>query len=148
MVVEIVLVVVTLLARVAGWTGLESLNSWPAATRVGLAAMLLLTSSAHFTSMRHDLVRMMPPAIPRPMEMVYFTGVCEIAGAIGLLVPVVRVAAAWALIVFFVAVSPANIHAARIGATLRGQPVTPLVPRVLMQIVFIGLTYWAGVANP
>ena len=145
MIVLIVLGATLLMARAAGLAGVEALDSWPAATRVGLAAMLLLTASAHFNAMRHDLARMVPPAIPHPMEFVYFTGVCEIFGAFGLLVPRVRIAAALALIVLFVAVLPANVHAARAGLTLGGKPVTPLAVRVPMQILFIALTAWAGI---
>ena len=145
MIVLIVLGAALLLARLAGAAGVDILDSWPSATRVGLAAMLLLTASAHFNAMRHDLARMVPPAIPHPMEFVYFTGVCEILGAFGLLVPRVRVAAALALIVLFVAILPANVHAARAGLTLRGKPVTPLALRVPMQILFVALTAWAGI---
>ena len=32
---------------------------------------------------RQPIVRMKPPSIPWPRAMVYFTGVCEIAGAVG-----------------------------------------------------------------
>lgn len=79
------------------------------------------------------------------MTRLYFTGLCEIAGAIGLLVPRTRRAAAWALIVLFLAILPANIHAALSGVTLRGAPATPLVIRVPMQAIFIALTWWAGI---
>jgi uncharacterized membrane protein len=145
MVVLIVLTVALLVARVAGALGVKTLDSWPAAVRVGLAAMLLFTSVAHFNALRHDLVRMMPPGLPSPMTLVYFTGLCEIAGAVGLLVPRTRRAAAWALIVFFLAILPANVHAARAGLTLAGNPVTPLEIRIPMQVVFIALTWWAGI---
>jgi uncharacterized membrane protein len=37
--------------------------------------------------MREDLVRMMPPAMLWPSAFVYFTGVCEVAGAVGLMLP-------------------------------------------------------------
>jgi len=86
----------------------------------------------------------MPARVPHAMGMVYFTGVCEILGGIGLLLPATRRAAAIALIVFFVVVLPANIRAAREKLTLGGRPVTPLVPRIAMQVLFIGLTWWAG----
>ena len=145
MIVLIVLGAALLLARLAGAFGIDALNSWTAATRAGLAAMLLLTASAHFNAMRHDLARMVPPAIPYPMAMIYFTGVCEILGAIGLLVPATRVAAAVALILMFIALLPANVHAARAGVTLRGKPATRLAVRVPMQVLFIALTAWAGV---
>jgi uncharacterized membrane protein len=149
MIVVFVLGAALVMARLAGAAGIGALNSWPAATRAGLAVMLVFTASAHFTAMRHDLARMVPPAIPRPMAMIYFTGVCEVLGAIGLLVPRTRMAAAVALIALFVALLPANIHAARAGVTLRGKPATSLALRVPMQVLFIALTAWAGVfASP
>jgi uncharacterized membrane protein len=141
----IVLVVVTLLARLAGQLGVRPLRDWAAATRVGLAVMLCFTAAAHFNAMRADLVRMVPPSIPNPELMVTLTGVCEILGAIGLLVPRTRRIAAVALILFLLAVLPANIHAARAELTLRGAPVTPLVPRVALQLLFIGLVWWSGI---
>jgi uncharacterized membrane protein len=144
MMIVIVLVVATLVARLIGAEWVGSLNSWPAAVRGGLAVMLCFTASAHFNSMRHELARMVPRAVPRPMAVIYFTGVCEILGGIGLLVPATRLAAAIALIVMFVALLPANIRAAREGMTLRGKPVTPLIWRIPMQVVFIVLTWWAG----
>jgi uncharacterized membrane protein len=147
MAVLAVLVAATLAARLAGALGAAALRSWPAAARVGLAVTLLFTASAHFTPMRHDLARMIPPAIPYPMAMVYFTGACEIAGAVGLLIPRTRRAAALALIVFFLAVLPANIHAARAGVTLRGAPATRLAVRIPMQVLFIALAWWAGLRH-
>ncbi|MFN2239822.1 MAG: DoxX family membrane protein [Thermoanaerobaculia bacterium] len=143
----IVLVVVTLLARLAGQLGVRPLRAWSAATRVGFAAMLLFIAAAHFNSMRPDLVAMVPPVIPNPELMVTFTGFCEILGAVGLLIPRTRRIAAVALIVFLLAVLPANIHAAQAGLTLGGAPVTPLVPRVALQFLFIALLWWSGVRN-
>jgi uncharacterized membrane protein len=140
-----VLVAVTLLARLAGQLGARPLRTWAGATRVGLATMLCFTAAAHFNSMRGDLVRMVPPFIPNPELMVTFTGICEILGAVGLLVRRTRRIAAVALIVFFLAVLPANIHAARSGVTLRGQAATPVVPRVALQLVFMGLVWWSGI---
>jgi len=94
--------------------------------------------------MKEDFVRMMPASIPWPRDMVYFTGVCEIAGAVGLLFPEFRRAAAYALIGFFLAVLPANIHAVRAGVTLRGKPATSLWLRIPMQILLIAIAFWAA----
>jgi uncharacterized membrane protein len=94
--------------------------------------------------MRGDMVRMVPPWVPNPEFVVTFTGICEIAGAIGLLLPRTRRAAAVALIVFLLAVLPANIHAAQAGVTLRGAAATPIVPRILLQVLFIALVWWTG----
>ena len=140
----IVLIVAILIFRGLGAWRVRSLDSWPAATRAGLAVMFCFTAMAHFNSMRHDLVKMVPPWVPQPELVIYLTGVCEIAGALGLLFPKTRRIAAIALILFLIAVFPANMHAAREGVLLRGQPATPLVPRALMQLLFIGLTWWSG----
>jgi uncharacterized membrane protein len=139
----IVLIVATLTFRLIGkWV--SALNSWPAAVRAGLAVMLAFTSMAHFTDMRHQLAEMLPPWVPYPEFVIVFTGLCELAGAIGLLIPKTRRAAAIALVLFLIAVFPANVHAAQEGVLLRGEPVTPLIPRTLMQLLFIGLTWWSG----
>jgi uncharacterized membrane protein len=140
----IVLIVAILVFRGLGAWRVRSLDSWPAATRAGLAVMFCFTAMAHFNSMRHDLVKMVPPWVPQPELVIYFTGLCEIAGALGLLVPKTRRIAAIALVLFLIAVFPANMHAASEGVLLRGQPATPLVPRALMQVLFIALTWWSG----
>ncbi len=52
--------------------------------------MFCFTAAAHFNSMRPDMIAMVPPSVPNPEFMVTFTGICEILGAIGLLVPRTR----------------------------------------------------------
>jgi uncharacterized membrane protein len=89
----------------------------------------------------------MADVVPSPMAVVYVTGVCEILGAVGLLVPALRRPAGLALIAFFLAVLPANIHAAQAGITLRGEPPTPLAVRIPMQALFIALTWWSAVSR-
>ena len=86
---------------------------------------------------------MTPPWIPKPKALVSFTGVCEILGAIGILIPALQRVAGVALILLFVALFPANVHAARAGLTLRGKPVTPLWLRTPMQLLIIVLTWWS-----
>ena len=93
--------------------------------------------------MKEDLIRMTPQWVPRPRAMVSFTGLCELAGAIGLVIPATQRAAGIALILFFMAVLPANIHAARAGITLRGRPATPLWLRIPMQVLFIFFVWWS-----
>jgi uncharacterized membrane protein len=140
----IVLVTATLLARLAGQIGVGPLRHWAGATRLGLAVMFCFTAAAHFNSMRPDLIRMIPPAVPNPELMVTFTGLCEIAGAAGLLIPGTRRVAAASLILLLLAVLPANVYAAQSGVTLGGAAPTPPVPRILIQLFFIALVWWAG----
>lgn len=141
----IVLVLATLLARGIGQFAVPALRDWAAAARVGLAVMFCFTAAAHFNRMRPDLVAMVPPWVPDAGLAVTLTGICEILGAVGLLVPRTRRIAALALIALLVAVLPANIHAAQAGVTLGGDPAAPIVPRVVFQALFIGLLWWAGV---
>ena len=143
MVVIFVLLASLLIFRGIGALGVETLSSWPAATRYALAAMLVFTASAHFTKMKEDLLRMVPRWVPWPRAVVYFTGVCELLGAAGLVVPSLQRAVGIALMVFFVMVFPANVHAARTGVTLDGRPATSLWLRVPMQLLFIALTWWS-----
>ena len=147
MIVLVVLLLSLLIYRGIGALGVDALATWPAATRWALATMLVFTASAHFTKMKDDLVHMMPGWVPWPQAVVYFTGICEIAGAVGLLMPSLRLAAGIALIAFFILVFPANVKAATSGAGLRGKSPTPLWFRAPMQVLFILLTWWSAVWN-
>jgi uncharacterized membrane protein len=143
MLVLAVLFVSFLIFRILGFAGIAAFASWEASARDALAVMLFFTASAHFTSMKEDFVRMVPPWVPWPRAAVLFTGVCEIAGGLGLLVPGLRRAAGWALVAFFLCVLPANIRAARAGITLRGKAATTLLLRIPMQVLFIALAWWS-----
>lgn len=52
----------------------------------------------------------MPPLLPHPRALIYVSGVAEILGGIGLMVPATRRAAGIGLIVLLAAVFPANIQ--------------------------------------
>ena len=138
MVPTLVLTVSFLVFVVLGRLGVSRLRDWRTALRWALALMFLVTASAHFGNGRDDLIRMVPPVFPLPDVLVTVTGVLEILGAIGLLIPRLARAAALSLALLLAAMFPANVHAALEGLELMGDPVTPLVPRTLMQILFIG----------
>jgi uncharacterized membrane protein len=131
-------------ARAAGALGVGVLADWPTATRAGLALMFLFTGLAHFTKTRADLVRMVPPRLPRPDLLVTLTGVAELAGAAALLIPALARTAAWALMALLVAMFPANIYAARTGRLIEGRPHTPMLLRLPLQLLWIGLLWWSA----
>ncbi|WP_438001888.1 DoxX family protein [Sorangium sp. So ce185] len=135
------------LLLILGRLGVRHLASWVTCLRYALAAMFLLTASAHWGSRRAELVAMVPPALPYPELLVTVTGVLEIAGAAALLVPRLAPWAAAGLTILLVAMFPANVHAARAGLTLGGSPVTPLVPRTLIQIVFLAATLAVAIGS-
>lgn len=112
--------------------------------RVALAVVFVAMGALHFVpGPARGMAAMIPPGLRgtgvlAPPVLVAFTGVCELAGGIGLLVPATRVAAAVCLIVFLIAVFPANAYAARHPQTF-GAFGTPLIPRALLQLLLIAL---------
>lgn len=143
----IVLIVATLVLRLAGAAGVRPLASWRHATRVGLAVMFAFTGSTHFTAMKHDYAAMVPPPLTGQLWVIYLTGVLEIAGAIGLLVPRTRRLAGICLCLLLLALFPANVHAALNAIDFRGEPPTAIWLRSLVQLVFLVATWWSSVAG-
>jgi len=112
--VLVMLILGTLGARLVGWLGVDYVDSWPQAIAVGLAAMFVMTGVAHFVpGMRRDMIAIVPPRLPAPGVLVTITGVLELVGAVGLLYPPTRVAAAVCLFVLMLAMFPANVYASR-----------------------------------
>lgn len=110
----ITLLVGSLAARIVGWFGVDYVDDWAQAIAVGLAAMFLVTGVAHFAPpLRGQLIAIVPPALPAPGLLVSITGVLELLGAVGLLLPATRVTAAVCLLLLMLAMFPANIYAAR-----------------------------------
>jgi uncharacterized membrane protein len=144
--VLIVLLVSFVLLRGVGSLGIERLSSWRDAGLGALVVMFLFTSTAHFSAMKHDLAAMMPEPLPDGLWIIYLTGVFEIAGAIGLLVPRTRRLAGICLVLLMVAVFPANVNAALNGIPLGGEAPTPLWLRTPMQLLFIGMVWWTSVS--
>ncbi len=132
-----------LILRGVGALGVTPLATWHESVRYALAVMFMFTGAAHFNKMRHDLVQMIPSFFPHPMFIVYATGVCEFLGVVGLLMPRFRSFTGICLILLLLAMFTANVSAACKRVTLRGRPVTPLWLRTPMQILFIGLIWWA-----
>jgi uncharacterized membrane protein len=108
-----------------------------------LAAAIIVVGVTHF--IRPDqYARIIPPAFPDPIALVYISGVFEILGGIGLLIPWVSVAAAWGLIALFVAVFPANLYQAIHSIPIEGIPHHPLLYwfRLPFQAVLITWAWW------
>ena len=125
---------------VLGLTGVGIFATWLTCARAALSTMFAFTAVSHFAPMRKDLIAMVPPGLPRPDLLVFFTGIAELAGSVGLLIPATRYWAACGLIVLMVLMLPANISAARRNVLLRGRRATSLWLRIPMQVLFIG---WA-----
>ncbi len=143
----ITLLLGTIVARTVGWLGVDYVNSWSAAIAVGLAAMFVLTGVAHFAPpMRADMVAIVPPRLPAPGLLVTITGLLELLGAVGLLLPVTRVAAALCLLVLMLAMFPANIYASRMPNPPKSMT-TPLTLRTAIEVVFLAAAIAVAVGS-
>lgn len=80
---------------------------------VALAVIFGLAGTLHFV-MPGPFEAIVPPwlprALPAPRTLVYVSGVAELCGALGLLLPATRVWAGWGLLVLLVVVFPANVQ--------------------------------------
>jgi len=112
---------ITLLAALLDKVGVGGLADWRARMRWGLAVALIFAGIDHLVTPGRYLP-MMPQAVPFPAAVVLLTGLCEIAGAIGLLMPRTRRLAGIMLAVYFVCVFPANIRNAVHGVVVDGLP--------------------------
>jgi uncharacterized membrane protein len=77
--------------------------------RALVGPFFVVAGALHFLRPRYYLA-MMPRYLPAHRELVYASGVAEIAGGVGMLTPSTRRVAGWWLIVTLVAVFPANVH--------------------------------------
>lgn len=75
-----------------------------------LAAIFFVAAGTMHFLKPEPYLRIMPPYLPAPHLLVAISGVAEIAGGIGLLIPALRTAAGWGLIALLFAVFPANIY--------------------------------------
>jgi uncharacterized membrane protein len=107
------------------------------------AVFFVVAGSLHFLR-PGPYVKIVPPFIPWALGMVYISGVAEIAGGVGILLPAVRRAAGWGLVALLIAVFPANIYMAldRVQATANPLPVWVLWARLPLQFVLIWWTLW------
>ena len=85
-------------------------------------------------------VAIVPRYLPSPVLLVQVSGVAEILGGIGLLLPQTRQAAAWGIVALLVAILPANITMAMDHARWPSIPAWVLWARVPLQVPLI---WWA-----
>jgi uncharacterized membrane protein len=117
--------------------------------RIAVAAVFAFMGVLHFVpSVARGMRAMIPPPLRRPgwpAALVVITGVCELAGAAGLLVPWdgLRLAAGICLVVFLIAVFPANAYAARDPERF-GRIAIPFWPRLAGQVVLIAAVILAA----
>jgi uncharacterized membrane protein len=114
-------------------------------TRWVLAFAMIAIGVGHFLG-PEPFVAIVPAFLPAKLALVLVSGVFEVLGGVGLLVPRVRRLAGYGLVALYVAVFPANVNMA-VNHLPLGNSVPPdwaLWGRLPLQIVLIALALWVS----
>lgn len=116
-------------------------RSNPELAAYAMAFFLCFFGLSHFYKY-DELLPMIPNFLPFPGFIVYFTGVIEIILAVGLMIPKTRRWSSMMLVLYFIAVFPANIIKAMNALEIEGSFNSPVMSwvRLLFQPIFIA---WA-----
>lgn len=120
----------------------------PSRSKLSLLARLIVFAwfaiggIAHFM-IPNTFMRIMPPYIPYPMAMIYWSGVFELLGAIGILTIAWREMAGNGLIMLTCAVTLANVHMLQHPALFPTIPYWVLVLRLPVQALLLWLIWWS-----
>jgi uncharacterized membrane protein len=110
-----------------------------------LGVVFVVAGVMHFVAPR-PFADVVPPELPRPMALVYLSGVAEILLGLGVVVPRTRRLSAWGLIGLLTAVFPANISMAVRDVEIQGVPYEPadwmLWARLPLQGVLVLWAWW------
>ena len=110
-------------------------------------AWFMVGGITHFTNPQF-FVSIMPPYIGYHLELVYISGVFEIIGAIGILIPRLRQWAGNGLILLVILVSPANVHMWLNPDLFPDVPEAFLSLRLVIQLLLLALIWWSTRAIP
>ena len=105
----------------------------------GISVFFIYFGIDHFINPEFYL-SIMPPIFPLHLEAVYFSGLFEILGGVGVLIARTRSIAGWGLLALLIAVYPANIYMALTPEAFPGIPLFALYFRLALQFLFF---YWA-----
>lgn len=113
------------------------------AARLFVFAWFFIGGVSHLL-MPAPFLRIMPPYIPFPLEVVYLSGVLELMGAVGLLLPEWRSRAGIGLILLTLGVTLANLHMLQHAALFPDIPYWLLVARLPLQAGLLWLIWWSS----
>ncbi|WP_353719674.1 hypothetical protein [Dyadobacter sp. 676] len=116
---------------------------------IAMCIMLQFTALGHF-KFPQGIRMMIPPFVPFKKATVFITGLLEIAAGIALLFPAMRHPAGVFLVLFFIALLPANVYAAmhRLDyqkATYDGKGPAYLWFRIPMQLFLIAWVWYFSI---
>lgn len=118
-----------------------------AVSLVIIAAFFTFAGVGHFTNAEFFL-NIMPPYLPFHLALVYISGVFEVIGGVGVLLPSLRRSAGWGLVALLIAVFPANIHMAMNPDQFNEMPYWGLLLRLPIQFVAMYWVYRSAIRFP
>lgn len=145
----LIVLLVTFIIAISIFKFTQDQYNFALSARIAFSIMLIFTALGHFL-FANGMSKMIPEIIPLKRELIYFTAVLEILGAISIHMPRFRVITAWLLIIFFILILPTNIKASieqlnyQTG-TYDGQGITYLWFRIPLQILFIIWVYMSSI---
>ncbi len=107
--------------------------------RLALVLVFIGAGATHLL-LPGPFLAIVPDYLPAHRALVRFSGIAELAGGFGVLLPATRRPAAWGLVALLVAVFPANLWMARHAARFPSLPAWSLWMRLPLQIPLIA---WA-----
>lgn len=113
------------------WIGLGFVFLW-----------FLVGGIAHFAATDLEM-SIVPPYVPQPRAVVLVSGVFELLGAAGLLLPATRRLAGAGLFLLTLAVTPANVYMLQNAASFH-VPYWTLVARLPLQVGLLALIAWSS----
>ena len=119
---------------------------WQRVALVFVFFWFLIGGSAHFVLTDVE-ARIVPPQIPDVHDVVLISGIFELLGAFGLLLPWLRRVAGWGLFALTLAVTPANVYMLSVHDQFP-VPEWLLWLRLPMQLVLLWLIWWGSRWRP
>ena len=117
-------------------------------SRVLLAALFAVAGAMHFVT-PGDYTAIVPHWLPQAPLLVSISGVFEILGGLGVLLPLTRRLAGWGLIALLLAVFPANVQMLQLGYANHASALwkTALWLRLPLQLLLLWWA-WRAAARP
>jgi uncharacterized membrane protein len=115
--------------------------SWKKAGLIFIFLWFAIGGVAHFL-VTDFFLKIIPPALPLRLEAVYISGVFELLGAAGLLLPRLRRFAALGLFLLIIVVTPANVYMWLHPELFPAVPQVLLALRLVLQVGLLAITWW------
>ncbi len=122
---------------------LATQSRWQLVSILLIALLFIAAGINHFVNPGFYL-KITPDVIPWPLAMIYLSGVFEVLGGAGVLVPKLRQVAAWGLIALLIAVSPVHVDMLVQAEKFSAVPMWVLVTRLLLQPLLVGWVWWTA----